>query len=124
MFAPLLNDTNTAGCAATRGSMDCAGGQESLGLQVSPFSLSLGLQVSPLFFSIHPEGASSTGSLSGTIPEVEPDFTGNFYGTLFTSTWSDRGNLPAPDVMTEASQPLTPMQVLLTCCVNLAEVRV
>ena len=74
-------------------SMDRSGGRESLGLQVSP-----------LFFFIRPEGALSTGSLSGAIPEVEPDFAGDLYGTPFTSTWSIRGNPPAPEVMPGASQ--------------------
>ena len=36
--APMLGNATTAGCAAACVSMDCAGGQESLGLQVSLFS--------------------------------------------------------------------------------------
>ena len=35
MLAPIPDNATTASFAVTRGSMDCAGGQESLGLQVS-----------------------------------------------------------------------------------------
>ena len=35
VLAPIPDDATTASFAVTRGSMDCAGGQESLGLQVS-----------------------------------------------------------------------------------------
>ena len=75
-----------------RVSMDHAGGQESLGLQVSP-----------LFLSIHYEGALSTGSSSEAIPEVEPDLASDLCGTPFTSAWGARGNPPAPEVMSGAS---------------------
>ena len=77
--------------------------------------------MSPLFFSIRPEGALSTGSLSGAIPDVEPDLVGDLCGTPFTSAWSVRGNPPAPEVMPEASQPLAPAWAHLARCVDLAE---
>ena len=35
MLTPISDNATTASFAVTRGSMDCAGGQESLGLQVS-----------------------------------------------------------------------------------------
>ena len=35
VLTPIPDDATTASFAVTRGSMDCAGGQESLGLQVS-----------------------------------------------------------------------------------------
>ena len=95
-----------------RVSMDCAGGRESLGLQVSP-----------LFFSIHPEGALSTGSSSGAIPEVEPDLAGDLCGMPFTSAWSVRGNPPASEVLSGASKPRTPTQACKARRKKLAEAR-
>jgi len=44
VLAPMLGDATIAGCAATRVSMDCAGGRESLGLQVSLFSFLFALK--------------------------------------------------------------------------------
>ena len=44
VLAPMLGDATTTSCAAVHVSMDCAGGQESLGLQVSLFSFLFALK--------------------------------------------------------------------------------
>ena len=63
-----------------------------------------------LLSSICPEGVSSMSSSSGASPEVVLDLTYDPSGTSSTSAESVRGNPPAPEVKSGASQPLTPTQ--------------
>ena len=84
---------------------------------------SLALSCQSLLSSICPEGALSLSSSSRVNPEVVLDLAGGPLGTLFTSDRGNRGNPPAPEVMSGASKPLTPMQAHQARCKKLAEAR-
>ena len=73
------------------------------------------------FLLFCPEGALSTSPSSEVIPDVTSISTGNPSGTSFTSDGSNRGNPPAPEVLSGASKPLTPTQARRARCKKLAE---
>jgi len=84
---------------------------------------SLALSCRSLLSSICSEEALSTSSSSGVIPDVAPIPTGDPSGTLSTSDGSNRGNPPAPEVLSGASKPLTPTQARRARHKKLAEAR-
>ena len=98
VLAPILGDATTASFAVTHGSMDCAGGQESLGLQVSIFSF--------LF------------TLKGHCLQVL--HLGQFQKLNLILPAICMGRCPpAPEVMPGAFQPLAPAQAHWARCMNL-----
>ena len=84
---------------------------------------SLALSCRSLLSSICSEGALSMSSLSVVIPDVAPVVTGDPSGTSFTSDGGNRGNPPAPEVLSGASKPLTLTQACQARCKKLAEAR-